>query len=77
MHDWQSRQTSQSSETSVSQEPPVAPARTNDDNGGRDEGEEEDGEGMEQTTPLTQGRYVERTHAGLISDAARHMDMDF
>jgi len=30
-----------------------------------------------ESTPLTQGRYVERTHAGLISDAARHMDMDF
>jgi hypothetical protein len=26
-----------------------------------------------ESTPLTQGRYVERTHAGLISDAARHM----
>ena len=30
-----------------------------------------------ESTPLTQGRYVERTHAGLISDAAMHMDFDF
>jgi len=67
-----SRQSSQSSDTST-ETPPAAP----DAEGQREEEEDEaDGEGLE-STPLTQGRYVERTHAGLISDAARHMDMDF
>ena len=58
-------------------ETPPAPAAHQEQGGEEDNaGDEEDADGTE-STPLTQGRYVERTHAGLISDAARHMDMDF
>jgi hypothetical protein len=69
------RQSRQSSESNV--ETPPAPAAHQEQGGEEDNaGDEEDADGTE-STPLTQGRYVERTHAGLISDAARHMDMDF
>lgn len=71
-----SRQASQASEPG-SLEPPSEHAQARAEDGVVQEAaDDEEGEGMEQT-PLTQGRYVERTHAGLISDAARHMDMDF
>lgn len=58
----------------ISPEVPPAPSCPHENR--QEDGGEEDGEGME-STPLTQGRYVERTHAGLISDAAMHMDFDF
>lgn len=65
----------QASQSEISPESPEAQPTSSR------EGEVDDsGEGSEEameSTPLTQGRYVERTHAGLISDAARHMDMDF
>ncbi len=69
---WQSRQSSESNAESL-----LAPAAHQEQSAEENKADdEEDADGTE-STPLTQGRYVERTHAGLISDAARHMDMDF